>query len=238
MRDQVPASAASRPCTTPTRRAPTAPSSCASRSRRTRSPRRRRGSRTRGSGRRSRRGRGARAGTSMCSGARRRESCRTMSVAAAGQYVAGMLGYLDFARYWRWYLLVAMAVFELHAATRPSFPPPRCPQPHPAVPAHSIPTPSSAIPARRTSPDAAPPHLTSPSRRSGPSCTPPSAEVRGPCRCRWTGSRPWRRRRTARRLGCWTWRWRVEGDEGLMAQVRGKIAGWLVQNTIRGRSHG
>ncbi|PKS05783.1 hypothetical protein jhhlp_007612 [Lomentospora prolificans] len=39
---------------------------------------------------------------------------------AAIQYVLGFFGYLDFARYWRWFMLVAMAAFELHITTRPS----------------------------------------------------------------------------------------------------------------------
>ncbi|KEZ45188.1 hypothetical protein SAPIO_CDS2643 [Scedosporium apiospermum] len=39
---------------------------------------------------------------------------------AVVQYVLGFFGYLDFARYWRWFFLVAMAAFELHITTRPS----------------------------------------------------------------------------------------------------------------------
>ena len=42
--------------------------------------------------------------------------------AAAFMYVLGLFGYLDFGRYWRWLTLVALAVFEVHAVTRPAFP--------------------------------------------------------------------------------------------------------------------
>jgi len=35
------------------------------------------------------------------------------------QYVMGLFGYLDFARYWRWLVLVALCVFEVHLTTRP-----------------------------------------------------------------------------------------------------------------------
>jgi hypothetical protein len=35
------------------------------------------------------------------------------------QYVMGLFGYLDFARYWRWLILVALCVFEVHLTTRP-----------------------------------------------------------------------------------------------------------------------
>ena len=39
---------------------------------------------------------------------------------ASAHYVMGFVGYLKFASYWRWYALAALAVLELHAATRPS----------------------------------------------------------------------------------------------------------------------
>lgn len=42
--------------------------------------------------------------------------------AAVVMYALGLLGYLDWGRYWRWLTLVALCVFELHVATRPTFP--------------------------------------------------------------------------------------------------------------------
>ncbi|KAI2473248.1 hypothetical protein F4781DRAFT_227334 [Annulohypoxylon bovei var. microspora] len=42
--------------------------------------------------------------------------------AAVVMYVLGLLGYLDWGRYWRWLTLVMLCVFELHTVTRPSFP--------------------------------------------------------------------------------------------------------------------
>ncbi|KAI0838612.1 hypothetical protein F5Y06DRAFT_39291 [Hypoxylon sp. FL0890] len=42
--------------------------------------------------------------------------------AALFMYVLGLLGYLDWGRYWRWLTLVVLCVFELHTVTRPSFP--------------------------------------------------------------------------------------------------------------------
>ncbi|OTB16608.1 hypothetical protein K445DRAFT_316884 [Daldinia sp. EC12] len=42
--------------------------------------------------------------------------------AAVAMYVLGLLGYLEWGRYWRWLTLVALCVFELHTITRPSFP--------------------------------------------------------------------------------------------------------------------
>ncbi|KAI1140417.1 hypothetical protein F5Y05DRAFT_316862 [Hypoxylon sp. FL0543] len=42
--------------------------------------------------------------------------------AALAMYVLGLLGYLDWGRYWRWLTLVVLCVFELHTITRPSFP--------------------------------------------------------------------------------------------------------------------
>ncbi|UNI20599.1 hypothetical protein JDV02_006670 [Purpureocillium takamizusanense] len=44
------------------------------------------------------------------------------AVAAATIYVLGLLGYMDFGKFYRWLILVSLCVFELHAATRPSFP--------------------------------------------------------------------------------------------------------------------
>ncbi|KAI0134414.1 hypothetical protein BJ170DRAFT_198618 [Xylariales sp. AK1849] len=43
-------------------------------------------------------------------------------VAAAVMYLLGLLGYLEWGRYWRWLTLVVLCVFELHTVTRPSFP--------------------------------------------------------------------------------------------------------------------
>ncbi|KAI1861477.1 hypothetical protein JX265_004488 [Neoarthrinium moseri] len=42
--------------------------------------------------------------------------------AAAVMYVLGLLGYLEWGRYWRWLTLVCLCVFELHTVTRPDFP--------------------------------------------------------------------------------------------------------------------
>ncbi|KAI1380860.1 hypothetical protein F4677DRAFT_201316 [Hypoxylon crocopeplum] len=42
--------------------------------------------------------------------------------AAIAMYVLGLLGYLDWGRYWRWLTLVVLCVFELHTVTRPAFP--------------------------------------------------------------------------------------------------------------------
>jgi hypothetical protein len=42
--------------------------------------------------------------------------------AAAVMYVLGLLGYLEWGRYWRWLTLVTLCVFELHTVTRPGFP--------------------------------------------------------------------------------------------------------------------
>ncbi|KAL7622972.1 hypothetical protein AAE478_006651 [Parahypoxylon ruwenzoriense] len=42
--------------------------------------------------------------------------------AAVAMYVLGLLGYLEWGRYWRWLTLVVLCVFELHTITRPSFP--------------------------------------------------------------------------------------------------------------------
>ncbi|KAI5927004.1 membrane associated DnaJ chaperone-like protein [Camillea tinctor] len=43
-------------------------------------------------------------------------------LAAVFMYVLGLLGYLEWGRYWRWFTLVSLCVFELHAVTRPRFP--------------------------------------------------------------------------------------------------------------------
>ncbi|KAI1494978.1 membrane associated DnaJ chaperone-like protein [Biscogniauxia mediterranea] len=43
-------------------------------------------------------------------------------VVALLMYVMGLLGYLEWGRYWRWFTLVSLCVFELHAVTRPRFP--------------------------------------------------------------------------------------------------------------------
>ncbi|KAI5858187.1 hypothetical protein GGS23DRAFT_600682 [Durotheca rogersii] len=43
--------------------------------------------------------------------------------AAVAMYVLGLLGYLEWGRYWRWLTLVVLCVFELHTITRPAFPP-------------------------------------------------------------------------------------------------------------------
>jgi len=42
--------------------------------------------------------------------------------AAIVMYVLGLLGYLDWGKYWRWLTLICMCVFELHAISRPYFP--------------------------------------------------------------------------------------------------------------------
>lgn len=44
-------------------------------------------------------------------------------VAAASIYVLGLFGYMEFGKYYRWLVLIALCVFELHAVTRPDFPP-------------------------------------------------------------------------------------------------------------------
>ncbi|KAL6866195.1 hypothetical protein ACO1O0_002300 [Amphichorda felina] len=43
-------------------------------------------------------------------------------VAAASMYVLGLFGYMDFGKFYRWLILVALFTFEVHAATRPRFP--------------------------------------------------------------------------------------------------------------------
>ncbi|KAI1439268.1 membrane associated DnaJ chaperone-like protein [Xylaria sp. CBS 124048] len=44
------------------------------------------------------------------------------ALAAAGLYGLGLLGYLEFGRYWRWVTLLILGAFEAHAVTRPRFP--------------------------------------------------------------------------------------------------------------------
>ncbi|KAI1502808.1 membrane associated DnaJ chaperone-like protein [Biscogniauxia marginata] len=43
-------------------------------------------------------------------------------LAAVLMYVMGLLGYLEWGRYWRWLTLVSLCVFELHVVTRPRAP--------------------------------------------------------------------------------------------------------------------
>lgn len=45
------------------------------------------------------------------------------AVAAASIYVLGLFGYMDFGKYYRWLILVALCVFELRTVSRPDFPP-------------------------------------------------------------------------------------------------------------------
>lgn len=42
--------------------------------------------------------------------------------AAVTIYIMGLLGYMDFGKYYRWLMLLTLCVFELHTVTRPSFP--------------------------------------------------------------------------------------------------------------------
>jgi hypothetical protein len=42
--------------------------------------------------------------------------------AAVFMYILGMLGYLEWGKYWRWLMLVCLCVFELHTISRPYFP--------------------------------------------------------------------------------------------------------------------
>ncbi|KAI0405993.1 membrane associated DnaJ chaperone-like protein [Xylaria palmicola] len=44
------------------------------------------------------------------------------AVAAAGLYGLGLLGYLEFGRYWRWVTLLALCAFEARAVMSPRFP--------------------------------------------------------------------------------------------------------------------
>ncbi|UKZ92029.1 uncharacterized protein TrAFT101_006998 [Trichoderma asperellum] len=43
-------------------------------------------------------------------------------VAAGSIYVLGLLGYMDFGKFYRWLILLTLCVFEIHAVTRPNFP--------------------------------------------------------------------------------------------------------------------
>lgn len=43
--------------------------------------------------------------------------------AALFMYLMGMLGYLDWGKYWRWLTMIVLCAFELHTITRPYFPP-------------------------------------------------------------------------------------------------------------------
>lgn len=45
------------------------------------------------------------------------------AVAAATIYVLGLFGYMDFAKFYRWLILLTLCLFEVHAVTRPTFPP-------------------------------------------------------------------------------------------------------------------
>ncbi|KAH0498223.1 hypothetical protein TgHK011_005489 [Trichoderma gracile] len=44
------------------------------------------------------------------------------AVAAASIYVLGLLGYMDFGKFYRWLILLSLCVFEIQAVTRPRFP--------------------------------------------------------------------------------------------------------------------
>jgi len=44
-------------------------------------------------------------------------------VAAIFMYFLGLLGYLEWGKYWRWLTLIILCVFELHTISRPYFPP-------------------------------------------------------------------------------------------------------------------
>jgi hypothetical protein len=43
--------------------------------------------------------------------------------AAVFMYILGLLGYLEWGKYWRWLTLIVLCVFELHTISRPYFPP-------------------------------------------------------------------------------------------------------------------
>lgn len=38
---------------------------------------------------------------------------------AVGMYIAGMMGYLQWGQWWRWFIFCSVCVFELHSITRP-----------------------------------------------------------------------------------------------------------------------
>jgi hypothetical protein len=42
--------------------------------------------------------------------------------AAFAMYILGMLGFLEWGKYWRWLTLICLCVFEIHVVTRPYFP--------------------------------------------------------------------------------------------------------------------
>lgn len=44
-------------------------------------------------------------------------------VTAMCMYILGLMGYLEWGKYWRWLTLVILCVFELHTVSRPFFPP-------------------------------------------------------------------------------------------------------------------
>jgi hypothetical protein len=44
-------------------------------------------------------------------------------VAAAMIYLLGLFGYMEFGKYYRWLILTTLCIFEVHAVTRPQFPP-------------------------------------------------------------------------------------------------------------------
>ncbi|KAH8808057.1 hypothetical protein F5884DRAFT_790907 [Xylogone sp. PMI_703] len=43
--------------------------------------------------------------------------------AAVAMYGFGLLGYLEWGKYWRWLIMLTLCIFELHAISRPYFPP-------------------------------------------------------------------------------------------------------------------
>ncbi|KAH7026126.1 membrane associated DnaJ chaperone-like protein [Microdochium trichocladiopsis] len=43
-------------------------------------------------------------------------------LAAIVMYGMGMMGYLEWGKYWRWLTIVVLCVFELHTVTRPAYP--------------------------------------------------------------------------------------------------------------------
>jgi hypothetical protein len=45
------------------------------------------------------------------------------AVAAGMIYLLGLFGYMDFGKFYRWLILMALGLFEVHSATRPEFPP-------------------------------------------------------------------------------------------------------------------
>lgn len=45
------------------------------------------------------------------------------AIAAVAMYGFGLLGYLEWGKYWRWLIMLSLFIFELHAISRPYFPP-------------------------------------------------------------------------------------------------------------------